>query len=189
MPPRTGKDDTLPNKLLMTGHLSNKDASPSLSTLGQVLAEARSLLGKSPERVGSTTGLAGRTIRRLEAGQITRPHTTTLEALAAFYALDAEVLHRLVAWSDRDEASLLAGLQELDPTAPSDLDVGQLAMRAARRGFEGSPTGDAAPLDPELAAITEDFLALDRRRRAHVRLLLRDLRTAVEQERRASSAV
>ena len=146
------------------------------------------LLGRSPEQVGSTTGLAGRTIRRLEAGLITRPHTTTLEALAAFYALDAEVLHQLVAWSGRDEARLRAGLQKLDPTAGPDLDVGQLAMRSARRGFEGSKRTDAPAGDPEFASITEDFLALDRRRRAHVRLLLRDLRAAAEQERRASSA-
>jgi hypothetical protein len=155
----------------------------SLVALGQVLAEARAVLGRSPEQIGSATGLAGRTIRRLEDGLIRRPHTTTLEALAAFYALDAEVLHQLVAWSDLDEVGLLSALQKHDPDAPTDLDATQFAMRAARRGFKGSQRGDAAPTDPELAAITEDYLALDRRRRTHVRFLLRDLRAAAETER------
>lgn len=161
----------------------------SLTTLGQVLAEARALLGRSPEQVGAGTGLSGRTIRRLEAGLITRPHTTTLEALADFYALDADVLHQLVAWAALDAERLLASLRKLDPSAADDLDAVQLAMRVARRGFEGGPrSDDTHPADPEVAAMVEDFIALDRRRRAHVRMLLRDLRAAAERERATPSA-
>lgn len=156
----------------------------SLAALGQVLAEARALIGRSPEQVGEATGLSGRTIRRLEAGLIRRPHTTTLEALAEFYALDAEVLHQLVAWSPLEPEALLAALQHLDNMAPPDVSAVQLAMRAARRGFDDGHGGAGGHHpDPEVAEITEHFLALDRRRRTHVRLLLRDLRAAAENER------
>jgi transcriptional regulator with XRE-family HTH domain len=156
----------------------------SLIVLGKVLAEARALVARSPEQVAAATGLSGRTIRRLEGGLIRRPHTTTLEGLAEFYALDADLLHQLVAWSEFDGETLLAALDKLDASdVPQELGAVQIAMRAARRGFEGSRTGRAGPEDSELTALIEDFLALDRRRRTHVRFLLRDLRVATAQER------
>lgn len=124
----------------------------------------------------------------METGLIRRPHTTTLEGLADFYALDADVLHRLVGWVDLEPARLPEALRGLDEKAPAALDTVQLAMRLARRGFDtGQRERDERPADPDLAELTDDFLALDRRRRLHVRLLLRDLRLAAEQERASSS--
>ena len=157
----------------------------SLVVLGKVLSEARTLVARSPEQVAGVTGLSGRTIRRLEDGLIRRPHTTTLEGLAEFYALDPDLLHQLVAWCDLDGEALLNVLRKLDESqSTDDLGAVQLAMRAARRGFEGgSRTGRTGPENSELVALIEDFLALDRRRRTHARFLLRDLRVASEQER------
>lgn len=151
-----------------------------------MLAEARALLGRSPEQVGAATGLSGRTIRRLEDGLIRRPHTTTLETLADFYALDARVLHRLLGWAELDGDGLLRELRRLDETAPAEFSSVQLAMRAARRGVDEGRAGEGHHPDPEVAAIIDDFLALDRRRRTHLRFLLHDLRAAAERERAAS---
>ncbi|HXH33030.1 MAG TPA: helix-turn-helix transcriptional regulator [Plantibacter sp.] len=176
-----GVTDTLSTMFVSPRHLSH-----SLTVLGAVLTEARTLVGRSPEQVAASTGLAGRTIRRLEAGLVGNPHTTTLDLLAEFYALDANLLHQLVAWANLDDESLLGALRNLDDSSPDqELDTVQLAMRAARRGLQGSERGRDTPRDPELEALIEDFLALNRRRRAHVRLLLRDLRIATEQERAA----
>jgi transcriptional regulator with XRE-family HTH domain len=159
----------------------------ALRVLGQILAQARALVGRSPEQVGAATGLSGKTIRRLEAGLIIRPHTTTLEALANFYALDADVLHQLVLWRDLDEDNLLEALRPLDDTAPDTLDTAQLAMRSARRGFEATRGHvERALSDPEIDELVENFLALDQRRRTYVRLLVRDLRVASEQTRAAA---
>ena len=88
-----------------------------MEVLGLVLTEARELLARSPEQVGAATGLSGRTIRRLEAGLSRRPHTTTLEVLAEYYALDAELLHQLVAWSELDGGKLLQQLARLDDSS------------------------------------------------------------------------
>jgi transcriptional regulator with XRE-family HTH domain len=169
----------LSNQLVDSGHLP-----PSLVALGHVLSEARALIGQSPSQVGGATGLSGRTIRRLEAALIQRPHTTTLEALAQIYALAPDVLHQMVAWSELDAAGVLAALTRLDESAPADMTLEQRAMRLARRGFDdGGSAGEASHPDPEVAEILEHFLALDRRRRTHVRLLLHDLRAAAERER------
>ena len=160
----------------------------SLVVLGQILAEARRLVGRSPEQVGLVTGLSGRTIRRLEAGAIAQPHKTTLEALAEFYALDGALLRRLVELCDLGSAELLSSLRQLDEGgAVGDLDVTGLAMRIARRGVEREvrPAREW-PHDPELAELAEDFLALDRRRRTFARLLLRDLRKAGESEHKGA---
>src|SRR5262245_47002803 len=93
----------------------------SIAVLGQVLAEARRLLGRSPEQVGEATGLAGRTIRRLESGLVLRPHRTTLEALADIYALDPHVLRQLVSWADLEEDRVLDELRRLSDEANTDL--------------------------------------------------------------------
>ena len=149
-------------------------------------ATARQLVGRSPEQVAAVIGLSGRTVRRLEAGAIHQPHRTTLEALAEFYALDRALLRQLVEWRDLDERALLGTLRELDAgRSGSDLPLTELAMRIARRGAgSDAQTAREWPPDPELTALAEDFLALDRRRRIQARLLLHDLRVATEQEAR-----
>lgn len=157
--------------------------STSLIALGRVLREARSLLGRSPEQVGRATSLTGRTIRRLEAAETHRPHASTLEALAAFYALDSGVLHQLVAWSPLDQRAVIAQLALLDESAPDDFTVEQRAMRLARRGVAEKSAPPAEHADPEVADVVEQFLALDRGRRTRARMLLRDLRTAADAER------
>ena len=158
----------------------------SVIVLGQVLAEARHLTGRSPEQVAGATGLSGRTVRRLEMGAITQPHRTTLEVLAEFYALDRALLRQLVEWRDLDERALLRALRELDGgQSAAEFPLEQLAMRVARRGVaREAQTTREWPRDPELSTLAEDFLALDRRRQLLARVLLHDLRVAGEQEAR-----
>jgi transcriptional regulator with XRE-family HTH domain len=74
----------------------------SAQLLGEVLLRARATVARSPEQVGTQTGVHGRTIRRLEAGESVSPRRTTLQALAAFYALNSELLAALGLWSKQD---------------------------------------------------------------------------------------
>jgi hypothetical protein len=46
-----------------------------MELLAGVLFDARCLMGESPERVAAAVGVAGRTIRRLEAVKVCRPVT------------------------------------------------------------------------------------------------------------------
>lgn len=117
---------------------------------------ARATVARSPEQVGAQTGVHGRTIRRLEAGESTRPRRTTLQALAGFYALNGELLTALGAWSaegvsgDELRARIVdrarAALGAHATAAGSDADAGDelvvhLAMRLSRAG-RGQPASE-----------------------------------------------
>jgi len=165
--------------------------------LGEVLARAREMVGRSPEQVGDQTGVHGRTIRRLEDGSSRRPRRTTLQALAGFYGLDAEFLARLAEWSAAGaEGEWLHGLvigearteigeaaiAELDEEEQGDLLIA-VAMRLSRRGggslSGGSLHGAANPAsveEEEIAGLIELLTGLDRRRRRVVVGLLLELR-------------
>jgi len=106
------------------------------------------------------------------------------------------------AWCDVGLFGLVVdgSLDELAPMAEAGLVVGFKAFLGPTTG--GLPAPSTATLrdamriigslgmrlavhaeDSEVVALVEDFLALDRRRRTHVRFVLRDLRAASEKER------
>jgi transcriptional regulator with XRE-family HTH domain len=166
--------------------------------LGEVLARAREMVGRSPEQVGDQTGVHGRTIRRLEDGDSRRPRRTTLQALAGFYGLDAdfltclaswsaegadgEILHRLVIEEARAEIGD-AAIAELDEQEEGDLLIA-ISMRLSRRRGGGSPSGRASSGDAaqggieeeEISSLVEVLASLDRRRRRVAGDLLLELR-------------
>lgn len=176
--------------------------------LGEVLRRAREALGRSPEQVGAVTGIAGRTIRRLEAGESDRPRRVTLETLAGFYGLEPDALIGL-ADAPADRMAFLSMLRDqvASHTAPEvvealeglDDEPVELAMRWARTPGQRSDFGvdeerlgerlaDLRRASPQDYAMTADavwaFMALDRTRKSLVLGLLRDLRSAQEGERR-----
>lgn len=166
--------------------------------LGEVLARAREMVGRSPEQVGDQTGVNGRTIRRLEDGGSRRPRRTTLQALAGFYGLDAEFLTLLAEWSaDGAEGGRLEGLvlkvarAEIGEAAIAELDEGEegnllfaVTMRLSRRRSGGSQSGGShhggvslpSLEEEEVAGLVELIAGLDRRRRRMVIDLLLELR-------------
>jgi transcriptional regulator with XRE-family HTH domain len=169
---------------------------PSLRLLGQVLAQARADLGRSPEQIGAAIPITGRTIRRIEAGA-GPPRAVTLETLAEYYALNAPFLRRLAAQSDRSQdlleaelraeaATVLGGLPPLEE--PGGVLV--LAMRLARQGQTPDRMAIARhhAREDEVAAVVHDFVRLDRPRRELVRAVIRDLVVARRQEQGARTA-
>lgn len=157
--------------------------------VGQLLAEARSGLQRSPEQVATQIGLAGRTIRRLEEGDVGRPRVTTLETLCRHYALDADFLRDLLDWDERG-AELVQRLgavyeERLDREAPSEDEMDPVALgmalarRSARRA-ERTPTILGGL--PEANEILSGYERLDTRRRGLLRALLADLDRAHEFE-------
>jgi hypothetical protein len=130
----------------------------SAQLLGEVLVRARATVARSPEQVGTQTGVHGRTIRRLEAGESLSPRRTTLQALAAFYALNSELLTSLGLWSKQGVADeelqelIVARAQEVlgadvthsfDADADADELVVHLAMRLCRAGQRRDARQDA----------------------------------------------
>jgi len=155
----------------------------SSELLGVVLREGRCLTGESPEAAGAALSIAGSTIRRLEAGQVSRPRELTLDALAHYYNLDAGVL------------SWLAGCRLTGPDlehrvrgraakagVPSAGELGAVAVAWAR--IVAPPPADDGT-DSGEQALLNDFRALDRRRQAMLRALAADLRLARAGELRA----
>jgi transcriptional regulator with XRE-family HTH domain len=166
--------------------------------LGEVLARAREMVGRSPEQVGDQTGVHGRTIRRLEDGDSQRPRRTTLQALAGYYGLDADFLTCLARWSAEgaedetlrrlvtEEARAEIGdaaIAELDEQEEGDL-LFAIAMRLARRRGAGTPSVRApvagaiqvGPEEEEIDSLVQVLASLDRRRRRVAAELLFELR-------------
>jgi len=173
----------------------------ALEVLGQILARAREALGRSPEKVAGPSGVAGRTIRRLENAGSDRPRRVTLDALAHFYGLDAGFLSMLASWSElsdeRLNARLVASAQrvlgEEEAALYTDEPSVELAMRVARRGArpvfpaagdgrtQSAVTflaGDEASARERAEAVDMvlDYVAMDARRRRLARELMRELR-------------
>jgi len=177
--------------------------------LGEVLRRAREALGRSPEQVGALVGVAGRTIRRLEAGESDRPRRVTLETLAGFYGLDPVAVSELAA-CPADPSDLLAVLRDqvatrLTPETVMALDGAddepvELAMRWARSAPASASATDPdaryelvislirdlrrqAPAEyAEIIAAMADLASLDRGRRGIAAALLRELRLAQSSE-------
>ena len=155
----------------------------SSELLGAVLREGRCLTGESPEAAGAALGIAGSTIRRLEAGQVNRPRELTLDALAHYYNLDAGVLSWLAGCGlagpeleDRvRERAAKAGV-------PSAGELDAVAVAWARI-VAPPPTDDGT--DSGEQALLSDFRALDRRRQGMLRALAADLRLSRAAELRA----
>lgn len=177
------------------------------TVLGEVLRRARESLGRSPEQVGAVVGIAGRTIRRLEAGESDRPRRVTLETLAGFYGLEADALIGLadapaepVALLQllRDEVAARTAPEVVEALEGIDDEPIELAMRWARSPATGSDVVHDERLADLIAELRRTsphdyratsealwaFVALDRARKGLVLALLRDLRSAQHAERR-----
>jgi len=101
--------------------------------LSYVLTEARDVLDRSPEEVGATVGVSGRTIRRLEdPGHDAQPRKTTLSTLASFYGLDAQFIFELAEWEGGEDALLDWLREQLGPDPGVEfLDLPDEARRLA----------------------------------------------------------
>lgn len=94
----------------MTGGAGRSDLGPELRVL-------RLAAGLSQEALAERAGLSVRAVRKLEAGQVCRPHRRTLDALAEVLAMDEEQRDRLYGL-----AGALSGLSGLVPRpAPAEL--------------------------------------------------------------------
>ena len=163
------------------------------SLLAFVFAEARETLERSPEQVGSSLGMSGRTIRRLEsADDEQRPRRATLQTLASFYGLDARFVTELGDWEALGGAELSERLCELvgEEREPEDeLALRTLALRLARgAGARAAASGvmQLAPGMPgaeDVPTLVEAFSRLDRRRQRLALTLLDELVAAREHER------
>src|SRR5579862_10154 len=73
-----------------------------MSVLGHVAREGRLFLGESPEQVGGSIGVSGRTIRRLETAESARrPRDITLRTLASYYGMSPDFFR----WVARETAT------------------------------------------------------------------------------------
>lgn len=167
--------------------MTNGIAETPMELVGQLLAEARSGLQRSPEQVATQVGVAGRTIRRLEEGAVERPRAATLEALCRHYALDAGFLRDLLDWDERGSSLMqrLRALYEerLERQADEEADAIALGMALARRVTRRSE--QPPPIlgrIPEAQEILSGYERLDTRRRVLLRALLADLDRAHEYE-------
>ena len=119
--------------------------------LSFVFTEARETLERSPEQVGRTLGMSGRTVRRLEDPEDEqRPRRATLHALAEFYGLDAGFMTTLasVEWENYEGAELAQRLAPVGRRGPRTRGhrTGARAGAApgARLGRAGRPLGAMA---------------------------------------------
>lgn len=152
----------------------------SVQALAYVLREGRLLLGESPEQVGGSINISGRTIRRLEDAVNPRPRDLTLTTLASYYNLDAEFI-RWLARLDTAGTELETRLlhrAELAGLRPEDGEPLPLALMLARSRPARTRTREATELE-ELQ--TEVALLNDRRRRL-VRQFVDELRMAQSEE-------
>jgi transcriptional regulator with XRE-family HTH domain len=157
----------------------------SSKLLGAVLREGCCLTGESPEAAGAALGMAGSTIRRLEAGLVNRPREVTLDALARYYNLDASVLNwladcRLTSRELEDRVRERAGKVGVPNAGELDaVTVAWARIIAPPPADDGTDSGEQALLG--------DFRALDRRRQGLLRALASDLRISRAAELRAQA--
>jgi transcriptional regulator with XRE-family HTH domain len=154
--------------------------------LAAILREGRFLTGESPEQVGTAVGIAGRTIRRLERGDLrSGPREITLEALAAYYAFDSSVLKWLASTAHVGDALLAAVTDRADASGISSAGrADEIALRLAR----ALPAQVAAnqPASEDEAELLREYRRLDPRRRRLAHALVLELRLAYSEERRRS---
>jgi transcriptional regulator with XRE-family HTH domain len=157
--------------------------------LAAVLREGRLLTGGSPEQVGAAVGISGRTIRRLEKGDLRgEPREITLEALAAYYALDSSVLKWLASTVYVGDALSAA---VADRAARSDVSGAGRADEIALRLARALPARISAnqPSHEDEAELLREYRQLDPRRRRLARALMQELRLARSEERRRNEGV
>lgn len=152
--------------------------------LAHVLKEARLLLGESPEQVGGSVGIAGRTIRRLENAQIAMPREVTLSVLAAYYSLNADFIRWLIRRSAAGE-----DLEQEVRAEAEQHDVGEaenVFVLALMLGRLRSATRVASPL-PLDDALHEELAGLNDRRKRMLLLFAQELRLAQSEDIRRRS--
>lgn len=186
----------------------------SQQVLGEALRRGREAVGRSPEQVGAIVGVAGRTIRRLEAGESERPRRVTLEGLAGFYGFDPRALWELAdAPGDpprilerlRDEVSTRTAPEVVEALEGVDDEPVELAMRWLRSRPAGGNGDDLDGAQEHVVALLNELrknsarehgdavealrmlASLDRSRRALALALLKDLRAAQDAEARRSA--
>jgi transcriptional regulator with XRE-family HTH domain len=150
-----------------------------VEVLGHVAREGRLFLGESPEQVGGSIGVSGRTIRRLEAAASGRPRDITLRTLASYYGMSPDFFRWIVRETATDDElrkrlrhrAELAGLQPVD-------DPMALALMLARH----RPGARLAREEAELEALQSDVAQLNDRRRRLVRQFVDELRLAQTEE-------
>lgn len=151
----------------------------AMAVLGHVAREGRLFLGESPEQVGGSIGVSGRTIRRLEAVESGRPRDITLRTLASYYGMSPDFFRwiaRETAIGDALDERLrhraeLAGLESVE-------DSMVLALMLARH----RPAARLTREEAELEALQSDVARLNDRRRRLVRQFVDELRLAQSEE-------
>ena len=163
--------------------------------LSFVFTEARETLERSPEQVGRTLGMSGRTVRRLEdPDDEQRPRRTTLRSLAEFYGLDAGFMTTLasVEWENYKAAELAQRLAQLagDDREPEDTEqLLALALRLARGSGARVHSSELMALAPgvpgveDVPRLVDLFVSLDRRRQQLALTLLNELAAARDRDR------
>jgi transcriptional regulator with XRE-family HTH domain len=154
----------------------------SVQALAHVLREGRLLLGESPEQVGGSIGISGRTIRRLETAENARPREITLTVLAAYYNLNAEFV-RWLARVNVDGSELETRLMHQAERAslrPAESELLPLALMLARH----RPAQRQSRQAIELENLQADVGLLNERRRRLVRQFVEELRLAQSEELR-----
>ncbi len=158
--------------------MSNETPARSADLIAHVLHEARLLVGESPEQVGGSVRVAGRTIRRLEEATSARPRDITLTTLAAYYGLDGDFLRWLVrrTLAGADLTAELRRRAETRDLQPVD-DPRALALMLARLR-PVRPTRE----ESEVEALRAEIALLNDRRRRLVRQFVDELRLAQSEE-------
>jgi transcriptional regulator with XRE-family HTH domain len=167
------------------------------SLLAYVFAEARGMLERSPEQVGASLGMSGRTLRRLESpADEQKPRRSTLQTLAGFYGLDTRFVLALSEWDDAAGSALAERVAELadESRVPDSVEtLRALALRLARGSslrLPGDPNqqllvplGAGVPGAEDVPALVDAFVSLDRRRQRLVMTLTDELVAALAHER------
>jgi hypothetical protein len=155
-----------------------------LELLARVVREGRYLTTESPEQVGAAVGLSGRTVRRIEDVKMDRrPRRLTIETLAHYYSLDAELLMMLTnskLSAEALDAEVRRRAEQVGLSSAGPLP--QVALRLARtlRGQED----DAGRLPEEERDFLTTFRRLEPSRQRIAAVVLQQLLLAQAEDRR-----
>jgi transcriptional regulator with XRE-family HTH domain len=151
----------------------------AMAVLAYVLREGRLLLGESPEQVGGSIGISGRTIRRIEAVESGRSRDITLTTLAGYYGMSAEFVRWIARETETGPAleERLRHRAELSGLQPADEPFALALMLARHR-----PVARRTREEAELEALQSDVALLNDRRRRLVRQFVDELRLAQSEE-------
>jgi transcriptional regulator with XRE-family HTH domain len=152
----------------------------SMTVLGHVAREGRLFLGESPEQVGGSIGVSGRTIRRLETAESTRrPRDITLRTLASYYGMSPDFFR----WIARETATGKALEERLRHRAElAGLEPVEEPMVLALMLARHRPAARLTREEAELEVLQSDVAQLNDRRRRLVRQFVEELRLAQSEE-------